>query len=145
MLRVAICGAGNWGTRLIESVQGRSAKIRFAAAVTRDPAARKPLGERFGLALSARYADVLEDPAIDAVVLAYLYRGVLLSQVGDRDRAQADLLTLRNLDAGLADGAFKSASSDVPASQTRQLRLSSTVQSISLAAAERRHSARRQR
>src|SRR3970282_1549419 len=70
MLRTAICGAGHWGTRLIESVQGRSGKIRFVAAVTRDPAALKPLGERYGLALTARYADVLADPAIDAVVLA---------------------------------------------------------------------------
>jgi predicted dehydrogenase len=70
MLRAAICGAGHWGTRLIESVQGRSGKIRFVAAVTRDPAALEPLGKRFGLALSARYAGVLADPAIDAVVLA---------------------------------------------------------------------------
>src|SRR5512134_310996 len=70
MLRVAICGAGHWGTRLIESVQGKSAKIRFVAAVTRDPAARKPLAGRFALSLTARYADVLEDPAIDAVALA---------------------------------------------------------------------------
>lgn len=70
MLRAAICGAGHWGTRLIESVQGKSGKIRFVAAVTRDPAALKPLGERFSLALTARYADVLADPAIDAVVLA---------------------------------------------------------------------------
>src|SRR3970282_476235 len=70
MLRTAICGAGHWGTRLIESVQGRSGEIRFVAAVTRDPAALEPLRERFGLALTARYADVLADPAIDAVVLA---------------------------------------------------------------------------
>ena len=70
MLRAAICGAGHWGTRLIESVQGKSGKIRFVAAVTRDPAALARLAERFGLALTARYADVLADPAIDAVVLA---------------------------------------------------------------------------
>jgi FlaA1/EpsC-like NDP-sugar epimerase len=70
MLRAAICGAGHWGTHLIESVQGRSGKIRFVAAVTRDPAALQPLGQRLGLALSARYADVLADPAVDAVVLA---------------------------------------------------------------------------
>jgi predicted dehydrogenase len=69
-MRAAICGAGHWGTRLIESVQGRSGKIRFAAAVTRDPAALAPLGKRFGLALTTRYSDVLSDPAIDAVVLA---------------------------------------------------------------------------
>jgi predicted dehydrogenase len=70
MLRAAICGAGHWGTHLVESVQGRSSKIRFVAAVTRDPAALQPLGQRLGLALSARYADVLADPAVDAVVLA---------------------------------------------------------------------------
>jgi predicted dehydrogenase len=70
MLRVAICGAGHWGTRLIESVQGASGKLRFVAAVTRDPAGRKPLAERFGLALTTSYPDVLADPAIDAVVLA---------------------------------------------------------------------------
>ena len=34
---------------------------------------------------------------------AYVYRGVLLSQVGDRDRAQTDLRTLRALDAALAE------------------------------------------
>ena len=70
MLRVAICGAGNWGTRLIESVQGASTKIRFVAAVTRDPAAKKPLADRFGLSLTTSYAQVLADSAIDAVVLA---------------------------------------------------------------------------
>ena len=30
MLNVAIYGMGNWGSRLIESVQGKSSKIRFA-------------------------------------------------------------------------------------------------------------------
>ena len=70
MLRAAICGAGQWGTKLIASVQGKSAKIGFVAAVTRDPAAKRPLAERFGLALTADYAAVLADPAIDAVVLA---------------------------------------------------------------------------
>jgi predicted dehydrogenase len=69
LLRVAICGAGRWGTRLIESVQG-SGKIRFTAAVTRDPAALAPLAKRFGLALASRYAEALADPAIDALVLA---------------------------------------------------------------------------
>ncbi len=70
MLRAAICGAGHWGTRLIESVQGKSDKIECVAAVTRNPAARRALAERFGLALTASFADVLADRAIDAVVLA---------------------------------------------------------------------------
>ncbi|MBI3702334.1 MAG: Gfo/Idh/MocA family oxidoreductase, partial [Rhizobiales bacterium] len=70
MLRAAICGAGHWGTRLIESVQGRSNKIGFVAAVTRDPIGKQALAERFGLKLTANFADVLADRAIDAVVLA---------------------------------------------------------------------------
>ncbi|HMJ45130.1 MAG TPA: Gfo/Idh/MocA family oxidoreductase [Pseudolabrys sp.] len=69
MLRVAICGAGNWGTRLIESVHGKSDKIRFVTAVTRDPPAKRALTDRFGLALTTSYAEVLADPAIDAIVL----------------------------------------------------------------------------
>jgi predicted dehydrogenase len=70
MLRAAICGAGHWGTRLIESVQGKSAKIGFVTAVTRNPAGQRALGDRFGLSLTANYADVLADPAIGALVLA---------------------------------------------------------------------------
>jgi predicted dehydrogenase len=69
MLRAAIYGAGHWGTRLIESVQGKSDKIGFVTAITRDPAGKRPLADRFGLALSASYTDALANPAIDAVVL----------------------------------------------------------------------------
>lgn len=70
MLRAAIYGAGHWGTRLIEAIQGKSAKIAFATAVTRDPAGRRDLADRFGLTLTTDYAAVLADQAIDAVVLA---------------------------------------------------------------------------
>lgn len=69
MLRVAIYGAGNWGTRLIRSVHGKSDKIRFVTAVTRDPAGKRALADEFGLTLTTSYADVLADPAIDGVVL----------------------------------------------------------------------------
>ena len=70
MLRTAIFGAGHWGRRLIESVQGKSSKIGFAAAVTRVPAAQRALAERYGLTLTDSYAAVLADRSIDAVVLA---------------------------------------------------------------------------
>jgi predicted dehydrogenase len=70
MLRAAIYGAGNWGARLIESVQGKSDKIVFVEAVTRDVSSKRHLAARFGLTLTTRYDDVLRDPTIDAVVLA---------------------------------------------------------------------------
>jgi predicted dehydrogenase len=69
-LRVAIAGAGRWGTRLIDSVQGKSGKIRFTTVVTRYPAGKKALAEKFGLALTTSYTDVLADKNIDGVVLA---------------------------------------------------------------------------
>lgn len=69
MLRAAIYGAGHWGTRLIESVQGKSSKIRFLTALTRDPAGKAALAALFGMALATDYDSVLADPAIDAVVL----------------------------------------------------------------------------
>ena len=70
MLRTAICGAGHWGTRLIESVQGKSRALAFTTAVTRDPTGKRALAARFGLTLATSYAEVLADPAIDAVLLA---------------------------------------------------------------------------
>jgi len=70
MLRLAICGAGRWGTRLIESVYGKSDRVAFTTVVTRDPAGKRALADRFGLKLTASYAEVLADPAIDAILLA---------------------------------------------------------------------------
>jgi predicted dehydrogenase len=70
MLRATINGAGHWGTRLIEAVQGKSTKIGFVTAVTRNPSGRYDLSDRFGLTLTDSYAHALADPSIDAVVLA---------------------------------------------------------------------------
>ena len=69
MLHTAIVGAGHWGARLIESIQGKSDKIGFVTAVTRNPAGRRALAERFGLTLTASFGDMLTNPGIDAVVL----------------------------------------------------------------------------
>ncbi len=38
MLNIGIIGLGGWGRRLVESVQGKSDRIRFAAGVTATPA-----------------------------------------------------------------------------------------------------------
>lgn len=68
MLKVAICGLGRWGGRLIESVKD-SDRIRFVTAVTRDPARHSAFADQ-GLALTTRYDEVLADPSIGAIVLA---------------------------------------------------------------------------
>src|SRR5690554_2062187 len=70
MLNAAIVGIGGWGRVLVGAVQGKSDKIRFVAGAT----GRRALAEEFagqaGFRLHDSYAEVLADPAVEAVVLA---------------------------------------------------------------------------
>jgi predicted dehydrogenase len=70
MINAAIVGLGNWGQNLVNSVQGKSGKIRFVAGVLRHPDKAREYAERQGLTLYSDYNKVLADPAIDAIVLA---------------------------------------------------------------------------
>jgi predicted dehydrogenase len=70
MINAAIVGLGRWGQTLVASVQGKSDRLRFATAVTRDPARSRDFLDRHGLALVATLDAALDDPGIDAVVLA---------------------------------------------------------------------------
>lgn len=68
-MRAAIVGLGVWGQRLVNSVQGSDC-IQFVAGATRTVAASSDFARKKGFALHADYRKVLEDPNIDAVVLA---------------------------------------------------------------------------
>ena len=70
MINAAIVGLGKWGQNLVNSVQGKSDKIRFVAGVLRHPEKVREYAERQGITLYADYEKVLRDPAIDAIVLA---------------------------------------------------------------------------
>lgn len=70
MIRAAIVGLGRWGRSLVNSVQDKSDAIRFTRAYTRTPASAEAFCRDKGIPLAARYEDVLNDPDIDAVVLA---------------------------------------------------------------------------
>jgi predicted dehydrogenase len=70
MINAAIVGLGRWGKNLVNSVQGKSDKIRFVAGATRTVARAKDYAAQQGFTLHDDYAKVLADPAIDAVVLA---------------------------------------------------------------------------
>lgn len=70
MIHAAIVGLGRWGRSFVESMQGKSARLRFACGV--DPAlesARKFAKPR-ALVVNADYDAALRDPALQAVVLA---------------------------------------------------------------------------
>lgn len=70
MIHAAIVGVGRWGRTLVDSVQGKSAKIGFTRALARRPATAEDFARERGLALSDRLEDALADPNVDAVVLA---------------------------------------------------------------------------
>ncbi len=70
MIDAAIVGLGRWGQNLVNSVQGKSDKIRFVAGVLRHPDKAKDFAAKQGFPLHDDYRKVLADPKIDAVVLA---------------------------------------------------------------------------
>lgn len=70
MINAAIVGLGRWGQTLVASVQGKSDRLRFTTAVSRDPARARNFIEQHGLRAIGSLDAALADPALDAVVLA---------------------------------------------------------------------------
>jgi predicted dehydrogenase len=70
MIDAAIVGLGRWGQTLVEAVQGRSDRLRFTRAVSRNPDRLRDFAGRHRLALIGELEAVLADHTIDAVVLA---------------------------------------------------------------------------
>jgi predicted dehydrogenase len=70
MLNAAIIGLGWWGRELVRSIQGRSDLIRVSRGVTLEPELAEDFAAKMNFALGTSYQDVLDDPSIDAVILA---------------------------------------------------------------------------
>jgi predicted dehydrogenase len=70
MIDAAIVGLGRWGQTLVAAVQGKSDKLRFTRAVSRNPDRVRDIAARHGLELVGELGSVLADRAIDAIVLA---------------------------------------------------------------------------
>jgi predicted dehydrogenase len=70
MIEAAIVGLGRWGQTLVAAVQGKSDKLRFTRAVSRNPDRLRDFAGRHGLEVVGELAQVISDPTIDAVVLA---------------------------------------------------------------------------
>jgi predicted dehydrogenase len=70
MINAAIVGLGRWGQNLVNSVQGKSDKIRFTAGVLRHPENAREYAKLTGLTLHTSLDAVLNDASIAAIVLA---------------------------------------------------------------------------
>jgi predicted dehydrogenase len=70
MLNAAIIGLGWWGKELVRAVQGRSHLIRVSRGVSLEPELARDFAAEMKFALGTSFQDVLDDPKIDAVILA---------------------------------------------------------------------------
>jgi len=70
MIKAAVIGLGRWGQTLLGSVQGKSERLRFVHAVSKEPELAREIVARHGLRLSTDLADALADPEVQAVWLA---------------------------------------------------------------------------
>lgn len=70
MINAAIIGLGRWGRNLVDSIQGKSDRIRIVAGATRTLSRAEDYAKKQGFPLYDRYEKVLADPSIDAIVLA---------------------------------------------------------------------------
>ncbi len=71
MIKAGVAGLGWWGKTLVEAVADGSDEIEFVAATTRSLSSdAQAFCKDQGLELLPSYEAMLEDPAIDAVVLA---------------------------------------------------------------------------
>ena len=70
MINAAIVGLGRWGQNLVNSIQGKSAKIRVVAGATRTVSKAADYAKQRGFPLYDSYKTVLADPQIDAIIVA---------------------------------------------------------------------------
>jgi predicted dehydrogenase len=66
----AIVGLGRWGRSLVESVQGKSQKLRFALGVEPEPGSAREFAAKHGFRLAAKFEDAISDRGVEAIVLA---------------------------------------------------------------------------
>jgi predicted dehydrogenase len=70
MIDAAIVGLGRWGRTLVDAVQGKSDKLCFTRAVSRNPDRLRDFAGQHRLQLVGDLSQVLADPTVGAVVLA---------------------------------------------------------------------------
>jgi predicted dehydrogenase len=70
MIDAAIIGLGRWGKGIVQSVQGKSARLRFVRGVSKEPDDVRTFVAAHGFVLSTEFADAVADPRVQAIVLA---------------------------------------------------------------------------
>lgn len=134
---LAILGLGRWGATLVRSVQNKSARVRFVAAVTRSPAKHGDIARELGLSLLPDIENVLADPAIDGVVIATPHSQHAMAIAACRRAGKPALVEKPfTLDRDSAEAALSQGSSIVVAGHNRRFLPAAQTIGTAIAAGE---------
>ena len=70
MINAAMVGLGRWGQTILNSVQGKSTRLRIVHGVSKEPELARELAARHDFRLSADLEDAIADPGVQAIILA---------------------------------------------------------------------------
>src|ERR1043166_10221920 len=70
MIDAAIIGLGRWGKGIVQSVQGKSRRLRFIRGVSKEPGEVRDFAAAHGFELSTDFTAAIADRQVKAVVLA---------------------------------------------------------------------------
>ena len=70
MINAAMVGLGRWGQTVLNSIQGKSLRLRIVHGVTKEPELVRELAARHGFRLSTDLKDAIADPEVQAILLA---------------------------------------------------------------------------
>ena len=70
MINVAMVGLGRWGQTILNSIQGKSNRLRIVHGVTKEPELARELAAKHGFRLSTDLKDTIADPQVQAIMLA---------------------------------------------------------------------------
>ena len=70
MINVAMVGLGRWGQTILNSIQGKSTRLRIMHGVTKEPELSRELAAKHGFQLSTELEDAIANPAVQAIMLA---------------------------------------------------------------------------
>ena len=70
MIDAAVIGLGRWGKGIVESVQGKSRRLRIIRGVSKEPELVRDFAAAKGFELSTDFEEAIADPRVKAVFLA---------------------------------------------------------------------------
>jgi predicted dehydrogenase len=70
MIDAAVIGLGRWGKNIVESVQGKSKRLRIIRGVSKEPEQVADFAAAKGFELSTDFDEAIADPRVQAVFLA---------------------------------------------------------------------------